>query len=157
LSFKVQFGPLSTLMNTAKLMCKASSFGAFGPTASCGADGDLIVTGPSGRGVETATGMRAFAGLAPDLFAGDAMALGEFRTALFEKERFDPGAFQSGNDLPIHENAAKIWRLQILHGRLLSPTSPRHTSTLPTQAVRFARSVLRGMPGNGLRLSSDMG
>src|ERR1700681_4682298 len=34
LSFKVQFGPLSTLMNTAKLMCKASSFGAFGPTAS---------------------------------------------------------------------------------------------------------------------------
>jgi hypothetical protein len=68
---------------------------ASGPTASSGADGDLIVAGHTGRIVETAAGVKAFAGLGPDLFAGDAIALGEFRTALFEKEQFDPGAFQS--------------------------------------------------------------
>jgi hypothetical protein len=45
--------------------------------------------------VETATVVKTFAGLTPDLFAGDAMALWEFRTALFEKGRFDPDVFQS--------------------------------------------------------------
>jgi hypothetical protein len=63
---------------------------ALGRTALSGADGD------SGW-VETETGVKAFAGLAPDLFKGNAMALGEFRTALFEKERFDPAAFQKLN------------------------------------------------------------
>jgi hypothetical protein len=71
-------------------------------------DGDLIVAGHTGRVVETETGVKAFAGLAPDLFAGDAMALGEFRTALFEKERFDPSAFQSRKNFFADRNVSAL-------------------------------------------------
>jgi hypothetical protein len=96
LSFKVRFG--AVLHADEHDGTHVQSFEvrrASGSAASLGADGDLIVAGHTGRVVETATGVKAFAGLAPDLFAGDAIALGEFPTALFEKERFDPGAFQS--------------------------------------------------------------
>jgi hypothetical protein len=48
---------------------------ASGPTASSGTDGDLIVARHTGRIVETAAGVKAFAGLGPDPFAGDAIAL----------------------------------------------------------------------------------
>jgi hypothetical protein len=57
---------------------------AFGSTAGWW---NLIAAGHTGHLVETATGVKAFAGLAPDLFAGDATVFGEFRAALFEKER----------------------------------------------------------------------
>ena len=46
-----------------------------------GADGDLLVSGRTGEVVETRSGTKAFAGLAPDLFAGDAAALGLVRAA----------------------------------------------------------------------------
>ncbi len=49
----------------------------------------------TGRVVEAEAGVKAFARLAPDLFAGDAKALGEFRTAFFDKGTFHPEAFQN--------------------------------------------------------------
>jgi Domain of unknown function (DUF4331) len=96
LSFKARFGPVPHADDHDQTHVQNFEVRrASGPSASSGADGDLVVAGHTGRVVETATGVKAFAGLAPDLFAGDAMALGEFRTALFEKERFEPSAFES--------------------------------------------------------------
>ena len=60
-----------------------------GPQALKGFEGELVVsrlTGPA----DGEDGIKVFAGLAPDLFAGDAQALGRFRTAL-ERETFRRG------------------------------------------------------------------
>jgi hypothetical protein len=65
-----------------------------GAQASKGMDGELIAAGMTGVLASANGGVRAFAGLAPDLFAGDAQALGEFRTALARENRF----------------AAEVWR-----------------------------------------------
>lgn len=67
---------------------------ATGLSALTGADGDLLIGGRTGQIAMTESGIRAFAGLAPDLFAGDAAALGAFRNALFTENRFMPEAFQ---------------------------------------------------------------
>jgi hypothetical protein len=109
LSFKVRFG--AVLHADEHDGAHVQGFEvrrASGSAASFGADGDLIVAGHTGRVVETATGVKAFAGLAPDLFAGDAIALGEFRTALFEKERFDRSAFQSGKNFFAGRNVTAL-------------------------------------------------
>ena len=68
---------------------------AVGDAALQGADGELLVQGTTGTVATTAAGVSAYAGLAPDLFAGDAAALGAFRTALFKEHRFDPSAFRN--------------------------------------------------------------
>ena len=54
-----------------------------------GADGELIVAGRTGEVANGDAGVTAFAGLAPDLFAGDAAALGSFRNAFFNEGKFD--------------------------------------------------------------------
>jgi hypothetical protein len=43
----------------------------------------------------------AFAGLAPDLFAGDAAALSAFRTAFYKEVRFDPDVFRSRHNFSL--------------------------------------------------------
>jgi Domain of unknown function (DUF4331) len=58
-----------------------------------GADGDFLLGGRTGQIAMTAPGIRAFAGLRPDLFAGDAAALGLFRNALYKEDKFAPEAF----------------------------------------------------------------
>ena len=97
LSFKVRFG--AVFHSDDKDHAHAQSFEvrrASGSAAPSGADGELIAAGLDGRVVEAESGVKAFAGLAPDLFAGDAMALGEFRTAFFEKGRFIRRRFKIG-------------------------------------------------------------
>ncbi len=89
LSFNVRFG--AALHSDDEDHAHAQSFEvrrASGASATSGADGEPIAAGHTGRAVEAGGGVKAFAGLAPDLFAGDAMALGEFRTAFFEKGIF---------------------------------------------------------------------
>ncbi|MBV8798016.1 MAG: DUF4331 family protein [Hyphomicrobiales bacterium] len=81
---------------------------ASGPAAASGADGELIASGQTGGVVEAGAGVKAFAGLAPDLFAGDAMALGEFRTAFFEKGTFHPQAFQNRKNFFAGRNVTAI-------------------------------------------------
>ena len=68
---------------------------ATGDLALRGAEGDLLVGGHTGQVAMTESGIRAFAGLAPDLFAGDAVALGLFRNALYKRDKFAPEAFQN--------------------------------------------------------------
>jgi hypothetical protein len=71
-------------------------------------DGELIAAGQTGRVVEAESGVKAFAGLAPDLFAGDAKALGEFRTAFSEKGMFHPQAFQNRQNFFAGRNVTAI-------------------------------------------------
>jgi hypothetical protein len=66
---------------------------ATGNDALRGAEGEVLIeatTSEIGRGQ---SGLMAYAGLAPDLFAGDAAALGAFRNAMVKENRFHPDAF----------------------------------------------------------------
>jgi hypothetical protein len=81
---------------------------ASGPEAASGAEGELVAAGRTGQIVEAEGGVKAFAGLAPDLFAGDASALGEFRTAFFEKGMFHPEAFQTRRNFFAGRNVTAI-------------------------------------------------
>jgi hypothetical protein len=57
---------------------------ATGDLALRGADGEVLLGGCTGQIARTESGIRAFAGLVPDLFAGDAAALGVFRNGLVQ-------------------------------------------------------------------------
>jgi hypothetical protein len=81
---------------------------ATGDFASRGADGEFLVGGRTGEIARTGTGIRAFAGLAPDLFAGDAAALGRFRNALYKEDRFAPEAFQNRQNFFAGRNVTVI-------------------------------------------------
>ena len=53
-------------------------------------------------------GVKAFAGLAPDLFAGDAQALGKFRTALAKENRFAAEAWENRKNFFAKRNVTAI-------------------------------------------------
>jgi len=109
LSFFVRFG--AVFHGEKKNHAHPQSFEvrrASGPSATTGAGGELIAAGHTGRIVKAGAGLKAFAGLAPDLFAGDAMALGEFRTAFFEKDMFRPEAFQNRKNFFTGRNVTAI-------------------------------------------------
>lgn len=81
---------------------------ATGEAAVRGSDGEIIIAGHTGDVATTGKGVMAYAGLAPDLFAGDAVALGAFRNALFKEDRFDPGAFQNRENFFSKRNVMAI-------------------------------------------------
>jgi hypothetical protein len=66
---------------------------ATGEAALKGAEGEPVIEGWTGEVVSSGAGLMAFAGLAPDLFAGDGAALGVFRNAFFGESRYHPDAF----------------------------------------------------------------
>jgi Domain of unknown function (DUF4331) len=66
---------------------------ATGKSARKGPEGELLLEGKTEQVVRGKSGLSPYAGLAPDLFAGDAAALGAFRNALFKENKFDPDAF----------------------------------------------------------------
>jgi Domain of unknown function (DUF4331) len=106
LSFFVHFGAVFHAGD--KDHAHAQSFEvqrASGPSA---ASGELIAAGDTDRVVDAGAGVKAFAGLAPDLFAGDAKALGEFRTAFFDKGEFSPEAFQNRENFFAGRNVTAI-------------------------------------------------
>ena len=76
--------------------------------ALSGADGELIASGTTGEIVSMPNGVKVYAGLAPDLFAGDGKALGAFRKALFEENRFAPEAFQNRQNFFAGHNVTAI-------------------------------------------------
>lgn len=108
-TFKVRFGAVSHAGGEGH--GHAQSFEilrATGRAALQGAEGELIIAGRTGEVVKTDTGLLAFAGLAPDLFAGDAAALGAFRNALFNDDKFDPEAFQNRKNFFAKRNVTAI-------------------------------------------------
>lgn len=65
---------------------------ATGEEVNRGADGEILVEGETGK-VATRSGVRAYAGIVPELFAGDAFALRMFLTAFYKDHRYDGDAF----------------------------------------------------------------
>jgi hypothetical protein len=68
----------------------------------------FLVGRPTGLIAMSESGIRAFAGLAPDLFACDAAALGLFRNALYKQEKFAPQAFQNRQNFFAGRNVTVI-------------------------------------------------
>jgi len=93
-SFKFRFGEVHHVAGDEHRhvqsfeVCRAS-----GDDARRGAGGELLIEGRTGEIAKGKAGLIAHAGLAPDLFAGDAAALTAFRKALIQENRFHPGAF----------------------------------------------------------------
>jgi hypothetical protein len=81
---------------------------ATGNIALSGPDGELLLGGHTGQVAKAESGIQAFAGLAPDLFAGDAAALGVFRNALYKEEKFAPEAFQNRKNFFAGRNVTAI-------------------------------------------------
>src|ERR1700749_933375 len=63
-----------------------------------GVDGEVIVEGETGTPTEK-TGVRVYAGLAPELWAADAFAFFTTLTNLFMADKYDPTAFQHRENL----------------------------------------------------------
>ena len=65
---------------------------ATGGDAISGVGGALLLEGKTGQILENA-GVRVYAGLAPDVFAGDAFAILHFMATFYKENRYDPDAF----------------------------------------------------------------
>lgn len=81
---------------------------AVGADALQGAGGDLIASGTTGQVVRAQNGVMAFAGLAPDMFSADGVALASFIDAFFTKGTFIPQAFLSRQELFQKRNITAI-------------------------------------------------
>ena len=58
-----------------------------------GDKGELLIEGDTGK-VHSKSGIRAFVGIAPDLFAADAVAMQNLQKAFYNEHRYDSDAFQ---------------------------------------------------------------
>jgi Domain of unknown function (DUF4331) len=109
LSFKLQFGNVAHVAGDEHRHFQAFQVRkAQGGASSRGADGELLVEGYTGEVIRGSNGVMAFAGLAPDLFAADAAALGAFRNAFFNENRFDPAAFQNRKNFFARRNVTAV-------------------------------------------------
>jgi hypothetical protein len=79
-----------------------------GVQALKGIEGQLIASGVTGTQISGKDGVKAFAGLAPDLFAGDSEALRKFRTALAQENRFAAEAWQNRKNFFGRRNVTAI-------------------------------------------------
>jgi Domain of unknown function (DUF4331) len=108
-AFKVTFGsPTHANHSEHKHVQTFEVRRCFGHDALKGFNGDLLVEGRTGEVTKSGAGIFAFAGLAPDLFAGDAAALGAFRTALYNEEKFAPAAFENTKNFFAKRNVTAI-------------------------------------------------
>ncbi|HEX4320906.1 MAG TPA: DUF4331 family protein [Acidobacteriaceae bacterium] len=82
-------------------------FRATGTDALRGAAGELLIEGETGAAVSNANA-RAYVGIAPDLFAGDAFALHTFLVAFYKESRFDAASFQHRQNFFARRNLTAI-------------------------------------------------
>lgn len=80
---------------------------AVGADARQGTEGTILAAGETG-GIVRSKDISVFAGLAPDLFAGDAAALRAFQTALAKENRFDAEAWQNRKNFFAKRNVTAI-------------------------------------------------
>jgi hypothetical protein len=79
-----------------------------GSQAHRGVTGELIASGMTDTPTSGRDGVKTFAGLAPDLFAGDAQALGKFRTALTKENRFAAESWENRVNFFANRNVTAI-------------------------------------------------
>lgn len=108
-TFKVQFGVVTHADGDERKHVQSFSvLRATEQAALRGAEGSLIIAGHTGQVVKTHTGFMAYAGLAPDLFAGDAAALHTFQNAIYKENRFAPDAFHNRKNFFAKRNVSAI-------------------------------------------------
>jgi hypothetical protein len=109
LAFKVTFGAVRHADHDERLHVQDFQIRRIaGRAAQNGLEGEVIARGQTGQVEELPSGVKVFSGLSPDLFCGDAMALGAFRNALFKEDRFDPGAFLNRKNFFANRNVTSI-------------------------------------------------
>ncbi len=79
-----------------------------GEAARLGAEGEIIAQGQTGQPIKNGNGLMAWAGLAPDVFAGDGVALSQFLKTLYSENRFTPEAFLNRKNLFMNQNITAI-------------------------------------------------
>lgn len=80
---------------------------ASGQVARHGAAGEVLISGKTGE-VSTSGRVKAYAGMAPELFAGDAFALHGFLAAFYKEQRYDGSVWQHREDFFAHRNVTAI-------------------------------------------------
>jgi Domain of unknown function (DUF4331) len=80
---------------------------ATGDDALRGDSGELLLEGETGT-VASASGVRAYAGIAPELFAANANALHAYLTAFFQDHRYNGDAFQQHQNFFDRRNVTAI-------------------------------------------------
>jgi len=80
---------------------------ASGDDALHGLGGELLVEGETGEVVDR-SGIRAYAGLAPDLFAIDGEALHGFMTSFYKEQKYNPQAFVNRRNSFANRNVSAI-------------------------------------------------
>jgi hypothetical protein len=81
---------------------------ATGGAALRGIDGEIVIEGKTGSVVKTENDLMAYAGLAPDLFAGDGVAIITFLNTFFKANRYDPSPFLSHRNLFDRQNVTAV-------------------------------------------------
>jgi hypothetical protein len=108
-TFKVLFGPVAHADGDEhKHVQDVRVLRATGADAVKGIKGEVLVEGKTGETLKGKNGILAFAGLAPDLFAGDGAALGKFRTSLFKDNKYEPEAFLNHKNFFTNRNVSAI-------------------------------------------------
>jgi hypothetical protein len=96
LAFKARFGAVEHAAGNGRSHLQHFEIRlSTGIQALKGIEGELIASGVTGAENSGKDGVKAFAGLAPDLFAGDSEALRKFRTALVQENRFAGEAWEN--------------------------------------------------------------
>jgi Domain of unknown function (DUF4331) len=80
---------------------------ATGSHAVRGGEGELLLEGETGK-VQEKSGIRAYVGLAPELFAGDAVAISAFIGGVYKEKRCDSEAFQNRQNYFARRNLTAI-------------------------------------------------
>jgi hypothetical protein len=92
-TFKVRFGDVGHANGEEHKHVQSMQLRrATGEEAISGAGGALLAEGKTGQVVQK-SGIRVYAGLAPDVFAGDAFAILHFMATFYKENRYDPDAF----------------------------------------------------------------
>lgn len=109
LAFKVKFGAVEHADgNEHRHVQRFEIRRSKGVHALKGFEGELIASGVTGTPIFYDGGVKAFAGLAPDLFAGDSQALGRFHTALTQENRFAGEAWENHKNFFGRRNVTAI-------------------------------------------------
>jgi Domain of unknown function (DUF4331) len=142
-----------------------------GPEAVSGAAGEIVAKGNTGEIVKGARDVLAFVGLAPDLFAGDGVAINKFKAAFYEHNRFSPAEFQNHQNIFEKRNVTAIvlevpteligrgkvrsWATSSLYGHAPEMQICRwgwplftHIFLLPD--VKLSEAFNRGVPSNDI-------
>jgi hypothetical protein len=72
-----------------------------------GVEGEVLIEGETEK-ISGKSGVRAFAGIAPDMFAGDGFALRAFLNAFYKEHRYDGTVFQHRQNFFANRNVTAI-------------------------------------------------